>query len=181
MGVVGRILAVAAAAIVLVPSAAGSQPKWGDRAIIVQAVSVVQVADRGNWFVEGGGAVDRFVIVWTVTWPDGRQLVVGKPPEQRQRPDEPLPSGYDAFTFRLLPTMIGAEIRATLYGGTLSAYPDGQWIEWGGANARSGERPMVTYPLLVRDWRGRASPLLVLARRTLDDVRSGRVRVASPR
>lgn len=131
-------------------SVQASQPIWGSRA------TVTQVGDRlvfasGDFFTLEGNPVSRRVY---------RLLrngapVLGQVPPARSRPGQQV-AGEGITSYALKPWDLGQRFELEVYGGAVSSYPDGEWVEWGGKNAQSGELPNRSEPFVPRAIAGRS-------------------------
>jgi len=143
-----KSLALALPALALVATLAGSvqasQPKWGAR------TTLTQVGDRlvftgGDFFTEEGAPVTRRVYRLVR---DGF-TVMGEVPPSRTRPADRF-AGEGVTSYRLRPQDYDKTFQVEVYAGVVSNYgSEGVWVEWGGRNAQSGERPNRSEPLVA--------------------------------
>jgi len=144
-----KTLALALTSVVLAMlagSVRASQPVWGAR------TTITQVGDRlvftgGDFFTQEGAPVSRRVYRLIR---DGF-TVMGEIPPSRTRLGQRF-AGEGVTSFRLRPQDYGKTFQVEVYAGVVSNYggSDGVWVEWGGGNAQSGERPNRSEPLVAR-------------------------------
>jgi hypothetical protein len=136
---------------VLSGSVQASQPLWGSRATVTQ-VGDQLVFSSGDFFTPEGTPVSRRVY---------RLLrngapVLGQVPPARTRPAQRF-AGEGITSYALKPWDLGQRFELEVYGGALSSYSDGDWVEWGGKNSQSGELPNRSEPFVPRSISGRSN------------------------
>jgi hypothetical protein len=136
---------------VLSGSVQASQPLWGSRATVTQ-VGDQLVFSSGDFFTPEGTPVSRRVY---------RLLrngapVLGQVPPARTRPAQRF-AGEGITSYALKPWDLGQRFELEVYGGALSNYADGEWVEWGGKNSQSGELPNRSEPFVPRSISGRSN------------------------
>jgi hypothetical protein len=169
----GRIFVVVLACAVLAAlsgSVRASQPVWGTRA------SIMQVGDRlvfssGDFFTLEGTTVSRRVY---------RLLrngtpVLGQVPPARTPPGQRF-AGEGVTSYALKPWDLNQRFELEVYGGAVSTYADGQWVEWGGRNAQSGELPNRSEPFVPRMISGRSNSA-TLVRSEMLEVANAQIRI----
>lgn len=152
-------LALPAAALValLAGSVRASQPVWSTRATLTQ-VGDRLVFTAGDFFTQEGAPVSRRVYRLLR---DGTP-VLGEVPPALSAPGRAF-AGEGVTSYRLRASDYDRTFQLEVYAGVVSRYAHGTFVEWGGRNALTAERPNRSEPLVPRP-RGAARSAATLTR-----------------